>query len=107
MTTSRPPLSALIAEAMPVSRWPGSLQSNCSVMLDSPLAPVLARTSLRSSLAVAFGRSLCQPLTCRGDESGPAGQVASRGDVDELACAGERFDGARRCGVVVLDRTAA
>ena len=31
----------------------------------------------------------------------------SGGDVDESRCAGERFDGARRCGVVVLDRTAA
>src|SRR5215813_6065260 len=93
-----------MADAMPVARWPGSVQSNTSVMPRLPLAPVLARTSLRSSLAVVFGKSRRQLLTRRSNEPGPAGQVVSGGDVDESPCAGERFDGARRCGVVVFDR---
>src|SRR5882672_8253952 len=102
-TTRRPPFSALIAEAMPVSRCCGSVHSNTSVMPRLPLAPVLARTSLRSSLAVVSGKSRRKPLTPRRDEPGPPGQVLSGGDVDESPCAGERFDGAGGCGVVVFD----
>src|SRR4029078_6528418 len=77
-----------------------------AVMPRLPLAPVLARTSQRSSLAFALGRSRRQPLTCRGDEPRPTGQVVSGGDVEESRRAGETLDGARRSAVVRLHHTA-
>ena len=72
-TTSRPPLSALTADAMPAARWSASAQSNISVMRDP--APLLACQSCSSLSSCAH----------RGDEPGSAGEIAPRRDVGERA----------------------
>ena len=54
-------------------------------------------------IAAHFSARFHAQRTHRGDEPGPAGQVPVRRHVDESSRRGERFDGGRRGGVVVLD----
>src|ERR1700754_2010480 len=76
ITTSRPPLRAPTAEAIPAARASASAQLNTSAT-DSPLP--------------------------RGHEPGPPREILVRPDVVEMPGALDQFDGQRRGAVIVLD----
>src|ERR1700739_4701957 len=84
ITTSRPPLSAPTADAIPSKRRSGSAQSNVSATASLPRKQGVSPPAARH-------------------ESCPAGQILPRADVVEKSCALDQFDGARRRGVIVLD----
>src|ERR1700756_2429201 len=105
ITTSRPPLSAPTAEAIPTERWSGSAQSKTAVMCAAlprkrevpPPHRLRSASSRRGSwppLHILAGRH----------EPRPAGQIPAGLDVFEKPCLLDQFDSLCRCGVIVLDR---